>query len=75
MDVVNFASCAIGKCLDTFCLLLEVIIWFVNWLGRPFSHMGSSLPVVPSGSTLLECYNCALNSFLTVTEVVISTAH
>uniref|UniRef100_A0A4W5NW40 E3 ubiquitin-protein ligase RNF26 n=1 Tax=Hucho hucho TaxID=62062 RepID=A0A4W5NW40_9TELE len=78
MDVVNFASCAIGKCLDTFCLLLDLVIWFVNWLGRLFSNMGSSmhdLQVVPSGSTLLEYWNCALFSFLTVTEVVTSTAH
>ncbi|KAL0994473.1 hypothetical protein UPYG_G00122690 [Umbra pygmaea] len=33
------------------------------------------LPVVLSGFTLLEYWNCALFSFLTVTEVVTSTAH
>ncbi|XP_010869181.2 E3 ubiquitin-protein ligase RNF26 [Esox lucius] len=78
MDVVNIAFCAIGKCLETCSLFLDLVVWFVNWLCRLFSDMGSSLhdlPVVLSGFTLLEYWNCALFSFLTVTEVVTSTAH
>ncbi|CAB1316529.1 unnamed protein product [Coregonus sp. 'balchen'] len=47
MDVVNFASCAIGKRLDTFGLLLDLVIWFVNWLSLLFSNMGSSLHDLP----------------------------
>ncbi|XP_046876235.1 E3 ubiquitin-protein ligase RNF26-like isoform X1 [Hypomesus transpacificus] len=78
MDVVNLVSCAIGRCLDTLCLLLDLIIWTVNWLARVLSNMGSylhNIPVVLSGTTLLEYWNFALFSFLTVTEVVTSTAH
>ncbi|KAM4620138.1 E3 ubiquitin-protein ligase RNF26-like isoform 2-T2 [Polymixia lowei] len=78
MDAVNLVSCAIGRCVDTCCLLVDPVIWIVSWLARLLSNMGGSLHsllVFLSGSTLVEYWNLALLSFLTVSEVVSSTAH
>lgn len=79
MDVVNSVSCAIGGCLDVLWILLDLIVWLLNWLSRVLSNMASSLlhdlPVMLTGSTLLEYWNQAQFSFLTVTEVVTSSAH
>ncbi|XP_056141312.1 E3 ubiquitin-protein ligase RNF26-like [Lampris incognitus] len=77
MDAVNFVSCSIGRCMDTCCLLVDLVIWVVSWLTRLLSNMGGSLhnlPTALSSSTLVEYWNLALFSFLTVTEVVSSAA-
>ncbi|KAM3868519.1 E3 ubiquitin-protein ligase RNF26-like [Diretmus argenteus] len=77
MDAVDLVSCAIGRCVDTCCLLVDLVVWIVGWLLRFLSGMGCSLHgllVALSGSTLVEYWNLALFSFLTVTEVVSSVA-
>ncbi|XP_029925235.1 E3 ubiquitin-protein ligase RNF26-like isoform X3 [Myripristis murdjan] len=78
MDAVNFVSCAIGRCVDACCLLVDLILRIFSWLLHLLSNTGCSLHsllVTLSSSTLVEYWNLALLFFLTVTEVVSSAAH
>ncbi|XP_040908266.1 E3 ubiquitin-protein ligase RNF26-like [Toxotes jaculatrix] len=78
MDEVNVVSLAVGSCVDTLCLLLDVVIRTFSWLLRFLSDMGVSLHsmlVSLSSSTLVEYWNFALFSFLAATEAVSSAAH
>ncbi|XP_071771732.2 E3 ubiquitin-protein ligase RNF26-like [Centroberyx gerrardi] len=78
MDAVSVVSCAVGRCVDACCLLLEPLLRILSWLLRFLSNTGCSLHsllLALSGSTLVEYWNLALFSFLTVTEFVSSAAH
>ncbi|XP_051250686.1 E3 ubiquitin-protein ligase RNF26-like [Dicentrarchus labrax] len=77
MDEVNVVSLAVGGCVDACCLLLDLVVRTFSWLCRFLSGAGASLHntlVVLSGSSLVECWNFALFSFLAATEAVSSAA-
>ncbi len=77
MDIVNFVCLGVGRCVDACSLLLELVIGAFSWLLHFLSGMGVSLHrmlAVLSGSTVSECWDFALFSFLTVSEVVSSAA-
>ncbi|XP_076607489.1 E3 ubiquitin-protein ligase RNF26-like [Chaetodon auriga] len=78
MDEVNFVVVAVGRCVDACCLLLDLAIRTFSWLLRFLTGVGTSLHntlVVLSGSTLVEYWNFALFSFLTVSEAVSSATY
>lgn len=64
--------------MDACCLLLDLSIGTFSWLLRFLSGVGTSLHntlVVLSGSTLVEYWNFALFSFLTVSEAISSATY
>lgn len=77
MDAVNVVFLAVGRCVDTCCLLLDLVIRTFSWLLHFLSNVGDSfhkLLAVLSGSTLSEYWNFAIFSFLTASEAVSSAA-
>lgn len=73
MDEVNIVSLAIARCVDTCCLLLDLLVRAFCWLFHFLSGVGTSLHstmVALSSSSLVEYWNFALFYFLTATEAV-----
>lgn len=77
MDEVNVLCLIVGRCVDACFLLLDLVVRTFSLLLRLLSGVAVSLHgtlLALSGSTLVEYWNCALFSFLTVTEAVSSAA-
>ncbi|XP_074528455.1 E3 ubiquitin-protein ligase RNF26-like [Halichoeres trimaculatus] len=73
MDEVNIVSLAVARCMDTCCLLLDLLVRAFCWLFHFLSSVGNSLHstmIALSSSSLVEYWNFALFSFLTATEAV-----
>ncbi|XP_071403192.1 E3 ubiquitin-protein ligase RNF26-like [Centroberyx affinis] len=78
MDAVSVVSCAVWRCVDACCLLLEPLLRMLSWLLHFLSHTGCSLHsllLALNGSSLVEYWNLALFCFLTATEFVSGAAH
>ncbi|XP_068187608.1 E3 ubiquitin-protein ligase RNF26-like [Antennarius striatus] len=74
MDAVNFVWLALGRCVDGFFLLLDLVIGSFNSLLDLLSGFSASHHVLLTESTLAEYWNFALFSFLTASEAVSSAA-
>ncbi|XP_034539824.1 E3 ubiquitin-protein ligase RNF26-like [Notolabrus celidotus] len=73
MDEVNIVSLAVVRCVDSCCLLLDLLVRAFCWLFHLLSGLVTALHsmlVALSSSSLIEYWNFALFSFLTATEAV-----
>uniref|UniRef100_A0A665V0I1 E3 ubiquitin-protein ligase RNF26 n=1 Tax=Echeneis naucrates TaxID=173247 RepID=A0A665V0I1_ECHNA len=75
---VNVVSLVVGRCVDACYLLLDLILRTSGWLLHFLSGVGfyfHNTLVILSSSTLVEYWNFAVFSFLTITEAISGATH